>query len=223
MTYLLIAFCLFFLLSIMNIPLVLLWAFMFAWQHNNLSTKLEKTIALVHDTRHGLHEVEVAHNLTRDTLSSTKDRLGSCASEVSLLQAKLKISESQNEVKGSTILALEELVRTLRLDSDKKSNDLLEFHNLLDRILCCIVWVAPILVLLIVILLVTFSNILNLFIFCRLLLFIFYFSSGCCDQHNLHHRSYQLPLHLKFLIQSSLYHINLINSERFPFGIFQLR
>ncbi len=153
----------------MNRPLVLLWAFMFAWQTNHFSTKIENTNALVQDTQLGLHEVEVAHNLTRDALSSTKDALGACAFQVSHLEAKLQISESDHLVKDSTILALEELVRVLRLDSAQKSNDLLEFKAQFDRIWWWFVWVALPITSLIFLLSVKFFFFLKFIHFCRFL------------------------------------------------------
>ncbi len=155
----------------MNIPLVLLWTYMFAYQTHYFSTQIESVRSKVQDAQLGLNESEVAHNLTLKTLVATKDELGACSSRVLYLEDKLKKSESENEISKSTILVLKELVDVLRLADAQKSQHLLDIQERMDRILWLVVWVAlPLSVLLILLSVNPFSF--HLFI---------HSSLGCCD------------------------------------------
>ncbi len=154
----------------MSILFTLLWVAMFAIQEQDFMSKLEKITSNLRDAQHEVHDVKVSHNLTRGTLLSIQDKLGVCSSRFIEAEDKLKISIAQNQEYQATILNLQESVRSLRLESDQKSEALLDFQDRLDRILCWTVWVALALGFLALVLFVSFFS----FSFFFFLFFLFF-------------------------------------------------
>ncbi len=152
----------------MEVLLALFWAHIFAFQADYLTTQLESTLSELHETRHGVHELQVAHNLTRVTLSQTTTRLGSCQAQLSIIEKELETERSIRQIAESKILDLRNEVRALKNAYDSKNQENFDYKESMDLYWCRIAWVSLLEALIIVFLLV--NNFFDLFLF----LFIYF-------------------------------------------------